>query len=150
MKLQFWLNLISILALTIYLSVYNQYFIYIKILFYCRLYNLYIIDGQILHIMEFQRISFGLYRLARLVVFFWYLATIAGGIFFAIDYGYFLDKSSQYYKNDQLWLTNSSAAGNLSIITNYTWPVWYSYGLYWSLQTASTVGYGDITPMNPP
>lgn len=99
--------------------------------------------------MEFERISFGLYRLARLIVFFWYVTSIAGGIYFMIDFSYY-QQQGEYFQNEQLWLLDSIAVGNLDLIRDFSWPVWYSYGLYWALQTASTVGYGDITPMNPP
>lgn len=67
-----------------------------------------------------------------------------------IDYSYYQDKQSTYFLKNELWLLNSTAVGNLDLIHDFEWPVWYSYGLYWALQTASTVGYGDITPMNPP
>ena len=30
------------------------------------------------------------------------------------------------------------------------WYIWLNYAMYWALQTVSTVGYGDITPRNPP
>jgi hypothetical protein len=62
---------------------------------------------------------------------------------------YYRQKDSEYYQNGQLWLLSGSAVGNLDIINKYEWYVWYSFALYWAIQTASTVGYGDLTPMNP-
>jgi hypothetical protein len=95
------------------------------------------------------RISYAFYRLLRVVIGLWFLATWIAGIFFAIDYSFYLEKGFYYQKN-QLWLTNTSAVGNLNLIINFSWYVWYEYALYWALQTSSTVGYGDLTPMNPP
>jgi hypothetical protein len=82
------------------------------------------------------------------MILLWFITSLAATIFFAIDYYYYLEQG-YYYHNGWLWLTNSEAVGNLDIINNSDWFVWYTYALYWAIQTASTVGYGDLTPMNP-
>lgn len=146
---EFILNLIAILSLTIYISSGKYYLVYLKILFVLKLYSLAHIDSQILHVLEFRPLPYALYRLAKLLVLLWFLCSLAGSIYFAIDYSYYMEKG-QYYQDGKLWLTNSLAVGNLDILHNNGWFIWYSYALYWAIQTASTVGYGDITPMNPP
>ena len=93
--------------------------------------------------------TYCIYRLIRLIVILWFITTWIATIFFAIDYHYYLAKG-YYYQKNQLWLTNTAAVGNLEIIKVFSWYVWYEYALYWALQTSSTVGYGDLTPMNPP
>jgi hypothetical protein len=37
----------------------------------------------------------------------------------------------------------------MDVITNFTWPYWLVYAIYWAMQTATTVGYGDMTALNP-
>jgi hypothetical protein len=36
------------------------------------------------------------------------------------------------------------------ILTYPHWWVWLNYSAYWTLQSISMVGYGDMTPRNPP
>jgi hypothetical protein len=36
-----------------------------------------------------------------------------------------------------------------NIVGQFGWQGRYLYALYWSIGTVSTVGYGDIFPMNP-
>jgi hypothetical protein len=35
------------------------------------------------------------------------------------------------------------------LYTTFTWEVWYTYALFWAMQTARSVGYGIATPRNP-
>jgi len=37
----------------------------------------------------------------------------------------------------------------MDVIQTWGWFFWYVYALYWSVQTAATTGYGDMTPRNP-
>jgi len=49
-----------------------------------------------------------------------------------------------------LWLTASTATNSIDIIQGFdNWAVWLDYALYWSFQTVSMVGFGDVTPKNP-
>ena len=36
------------------------------------------------------------------------------------------------------------------MIEEFPWYVWYEYALYWIFQSSTTVGYGNVTPKNPP
>lgn len=36
------------------------------------------------------------------------------------------------------------------MVENFPWYVMYQYAVYWSLQTSTACGYGDVTPKNPP
>ncbi len=65
--------------------------------------------------------------------------------FFAIDYYLYNNNYNQLY----IWLTDSAALSGCNMVTTYPWYIWYEYALYWALQTATTVGYGDLTPKNP-
>lgn len=38
----------------------------------------------------------------------------------------------------------------IDLIQRYEWYVWFNYACYWTLQSISNVGYGDMTPRNPP
>lgn len=147
---QFWVDLLSNLSLIVYMSSGNPKFIYVKIIFYIKIYTFVKIDQEIMHSLELHRVVYAIYRLTRMIVFVWFLTTWAGCIFFAIDYHFYLDPHSPYRAMGQLWLTNTAAVGNLDLIQNFSWDVWYDYALYWAIQTSSTVGYGDLTPMNPP
>lgn len=73
------------------------------------------------------------------------------GIFFAIDYHYYIQ--GEYYPVN-LWLTNSVCSqyqdgSYIDLVQTYPWYVWLNYAVYWTLQSVSMVGFGDITPRNP-
>lgn len=79
----------------------------------------------------------------------WFLMTWVSCVYFFIDYHYYLE-GGYYYQTGQLWLTNSNAVQNIDLIQVYPyWYIWYEYAAYWSLQTSSGVGYGNMTPRNP-
>lgn len=78
-------------------------------------------------------------------------------IFFYIDYRFYVNGT---YPIEENWLTwtmcafQNTATGQVGtdLLETYPdqWYIWLNYAMYWSLQTVSTVGYGDITPRNPP
>ena len=65
-----------------------------------------------------SRIPYAIYRLSRLFILLLFITTWIATIFFAIDYYYYTIRG-YYFQKNQLWLTNSSAVGNLNIITNF-------------------------------
>lgn len=79
----------------------------------------------------------------------WFLSSWACCVFFSIDY-YYYKQGGTYYQNQQLWLNGSSVVNGMDLITTFPWYIWYEYALYWAFQTEATVGYGDLTPKNPP
>lgn len=85
-----WIDLISTLVLTIYIASNTPSLIYIKFLFYIKIYSLLQIDKSINHYLELHRISFAIFRLVRIILFIWFITTWVGCIFFAIDYHYYL------------------------------------------------------------
>lgn len=98
--------------------------IYLKIVFYIKAYSLLKIDASLIHFLELHKISFALYRIIRIVLFIWFITTWVGCIFFAMDF-YFYNQKGTYYEEDELWLINSQAIGNLDIINDFSWDVWY-------------------------
>ena len=121
--------------------------IYVKIFFYTKLYQTNEYDQHIQNAFELNILFISVYRLLRIIgIFVLYSHIMACGYFY-LDY-YLYVNNSYYLSQGLLWLTNSSALP-LNMIENYNWYVWYEYAMYWALQTATTVGYGDITPKNP-
>jgi cyclic nucleotide gated channel alpha 1 len=99
-----------------------------------------------------MKFSYIVYRIVRLVLMLLLLVLWLGSIFFAIDY-YFYKRKGEYYPV-HLWLTNTKASQYLDgtfidLYTTYEWYVWLVYAVYWTLQSVSLLGYGDITPRNP-
>jgi hypothetical protein len=45
-----------------------------------------------------------------------------------------------------VWLLSASS---MLDILDWSYVVHYLYSMYWSIITACTIGYGDITPLNP-
>jgi hypothetical protein len=83
-----------------------------------------------------------------MIAFLWVLVTWAACIFFAIDFHFYLEQGL-YYELGQLWLMSSQATQTIELVTSFPWYVWYEYALYWSVQTSTTIGYGDLTSRNP-
>jgi hypothetical protein len=49
-----------------------------------------------------------------------------------------------------LWLTSSQVTLNMDLITTFDWQIWYEYAMYFSVQSISGSGYGNITARNSP
>lgn len=69
---------------------------------------------------------------------------MASCLFFYIDVTLY-DMKGQIYNAGELWLVYTGAMPD---IIDWSLPVQYMYGIYWSLISAATIGYGDITPKN--
>jgi hypothetical protein len=90
--------------------------------------------------------------LGRLLIIILWIVIWLSGIYFYMDYQFYLNGD---YPHEYLWLTHSvcSTYGDgsyINLLTTYPWYVWLNYAAYWTLQTISGVGYGDMTPRNPP
>ena len=140
------------LALLIYVAAGLPQLIYLKIVFYLMGYCLYKTDGEILVKLELKRLTLGAYKLARLIILLMFVVLWLSCVYFAIDYHYYLLKGEYYPVN--LWLTNSvcsqySNGSFIDLAAVYPWYIWLNYAFYWTLQSITGVGYGDITPRNP-
>ena len=114
------------------------------------------IDDLIIDKIELKPYRYATYKLTRLITYMLFILVWLSSIFFYIDYRFYVN---QTYTGSQNWLTFTMCAFQVQdgisygtdIIQQYPeqWYIWLNYAIYWSLQTVSTVGYGDITPRNP-
>lgn len=150
-RYQFWIDTVTVISLTIYMSVNNYHFCYFKLAIYLRIYGMNQIDKAVQHGLFMYQYLLPFYRLIKMVILTWLITTWVACAFFVIDYNYYIDADCTYTQLGQLWLvTNGLSPSGLNIIQSYPqWFIWYEYSLYWSLQTSATTGYGNITAQNP-
>lgn len=152
-RLELWFNLICWFVLILYAVANNPKLVYAKLIFFLSLYTLNVCDNQITVKLELKRLRFAAYRLIKLMNTLVYAVLWISCVYFAIDYHYYLLKGEYYPVN--LWLTNSVCSqyqGGTKFIylpEVYPWYVWLIYAFYWTLQSITGVGYGDMTPRNP-
>lgn len=96
-----------------YLS--NNVSIFIKIIFYIRVYTLSKINVQIEGNLIANLYSSSFYRFIKMVFLIIFLNILSGCIYFAIDYSYYVEQGFNYQRG-YLWLTSSSVTFNLNII----------------------------------
>ena len=151
----FLLNLVPWLSAFAYALSGSQQFVYFKSIFYMMGYCLYKVDLQIIAAFDRKRAVYSLaaYRLFRLVFILLFVVLWLSCVYFAIDYHYYLLKDQYYEEN--LWLKNSICLQTkneafIDMVEVYSWYIWLNYAVYWTLQSITGVGYGDMTPRNPP
>jgi hypothetical protein len=98
--------------------------VYLKFVFYLKIYTLLKIDQEILDWLDIYAKSFAIFRLFRVIILLWFITTWVASIYFAMDYGFYQDRG-YYYNTGQLWLTNSGIVNNINMIENFPWYVWY-------------------------
>lgn len=107
MQYQFWIDLVSVICVSIYMVGGIYKLCYIRLAVYLRFPTLLDVDRSIIHNLTITKYLLSLYKLVRVIVTTWLLTTWAACIFFAIDYHYYLDTSSSYNQQGQLWLLSS-------------------------------------------
>jgi hypothetical protein len=142
--------LIDLLAFLVYFydSLFRGYTMYVKIIFYIKLYTFLKIDKQIANKLMYYQYPNAIYKFIRMVGFIFFLTSLEACIYFAIDYYYYTQQGVNY-DNGYLWLTSSQATYGMNLLLEFSWPAWYNFALYWAVQTTSAVGYGNMTPRNP-
>lgn len=146
-KTFFLFDLIAFLGYLIF--VINHSLVYIKLLFFLKTAVFPEIDHQIQHKINMRPYIWGVYKFIRLIIFLYFMSNLGSCIYFCIDYYYYLEKG-YYYQNGHLWLTASATTQDMNLITDFEWPIWYEYAVYILVQTETGVGYGNMTPLNPP
>ena len=151
-----------LVVLIVYCSAYLHKLVYLKVCFYLSVWSLAWVDGLMWERLEAISYPFALYRLLRLIFMEMMVVVWLSGVFFYIDYRQYLTfaETQPPSLNPTNWLTNVQCTYQVingttyptNLITTYPdgWYVWLDYAIYWALQTISTVGYGDMTPRNPP
>ncbi len=105
--------------------------------------------------MELFPYGYAAYRLVRLEAIIIFIVFWLSSIYFAIDYKFYREGT---WVGSYNWLTHETCTMGykngqtfyVDLIQTYPWYIWLDYAAYWCLQTISTVGYGDMTPRNPP
>ena len=120
--------------------------VYIKLLFYLKVFALISIDRMIKKRLERYELICSIYKFLRLVVDVVLVTNIAGCLFFFVDYDIYLQKGF-YWENNFIWLTSTIDA---DIIQTWSWWVWYEYALSFGVQTTVSCGIGILVARNPP
>lgn len=93
-RFQFWIDLISVICITIYMVADSYELCYVRLAVYLRFPTLNDIDESILHNLNLHKGFILFYRLIRMVIIIWLLTTWAACIFFTIDYNFYLDPNN--------------------------------------------------------
>ena len=88
-KFRFWIDLTSTVVLFIFIAGGNSNLVYLKIVFYVKIYSLVIIDQEILDWLDIYPISFAIYRFIRVILLLWFFTTWFASVYFAIDYYFY-------------------------------------------------------------
>lgn len=90
LKAQIYMDVIPIVVLTIYFFVGVKELIYLKMLFYLKLYSLIQMNHQVENKIMFSPYFSALYKFLRMVSFIYFVTSLIACIYFAIDYHYYL------------------------------------------------------------
>ena len=101
---KFAIDLIGVIILIIYLSAGLPELIYLKIFFYITLVTINSIDEQLSDNLELHIYGYALYRLLKLEIVIIFIVFWLSGIFFAIDYHFYVNGGP--YVGVANWLTS--------------------------------------------
>lgn len=87
---------------------------YLRLFFLVKILSLKEIDREIELYLLASPIAKGMYSFIRLTSFIVFVTNLYACIYFAIDYHYYM-KKSEFYDMGYLWLTGSSAVGEIDI-----------------------------------
>lgn len=147
LRFGFYVDLYCVIVIPLSFLDYDIVINLFQLLFVIKVSRLARYDKQYLYLLSTQRFWKTCYKFARLILILLFYSHVLACIFFFIDYTLYLENYKDYVENEYLWLMNAQCMPN--IVGQYGWLGRYLYALYWSIGTVSTVGYGDIFPMNP-
>ncbi|CAD8058509.1 unnamed protein product [Paramecium primaurelia] len=135
----FFFDLTALIISIARLSLFTPKFRFIFLMFYFKLPSFLRFDNQLNEMVLLYRRTRVFYEVGKRVIFMFY----AFNVFLCVFYMIGLHSVASNYNS---WLTNQ---GNFGIILDRPLHEIYFFGFYFSLGTVSTtMGYGDISPMN--
>ncbi|CAD8067666.1 unnamed protein product [Paramecium primaurelia] len=135
----FFFDLTALIISIARLSLFTSNFRFIFLMFYFKLPSFLRFDDQLNEMVLLYRRTRVFYEVGKRVIFMFF----AFNVFLCVFYIIGLHSVASNYNS---WLTNS---GNFGIILDRPLHEIYFFGFYFSLGTVSTtMGYGDISPMN--
>jgi hypothetical protein len=145
------IDALSVLVIGLELVNENYWTSIPKLLILLKLGRLFTFNEKVSQLLAARPKGFAVFKFLRVCVTFYLYSHIMACGYFMLDFYFYINPEKYPYKaNLMLWLINSACLPGVNMITQYHWVVWYLYSMYWAIQTATTVGYGDITPRNPP
>ena len=138
--------ILDVLALISLIATYveNQYVSPFRLFIYFKIPTVILYDRYICTRIELALVQFS-YTLIKITLIYLTFCNLTAGGFFKLDY-YIYTLGGIYEQNGMIWLLSSAS---MLDILDWSYAVHYLYSIYWSIITACTIGYGDITPLNP-
>lgn len=102
------MDVVCLIVLMAYVFVDENWLVYVKIIFYLKIYETVEYDQNLQAALELNLIVISIYKLLRIIGIFVLYSHIMACGFFYLDY-YLYTTNAYYLENGFLWLTNSSA-----------------------------------------
>lgn len=115
-----------------------------RLFIYFKIPSIALYDQYIHTVIKSSPLEF-FYTLIKIMFIYFTFCNLTAGGFFKLDF-YIYSEQGFYFQNGLEWLVSAASMPN---IIDWDYAVHYLYSMYWSIITACTIGYGDITPLNP-